>query len=92
MENLKLNLFIVGAAKAGTTSVYNYLKQHKDVYVSPIKEPNYFGSDINWHNFRKDFKINTKVDFEEYFSENDLDEKHNAILDSEENYLKLFRN
>ncbi|WP_299160569.1 sulfotransferase [uncultured Eudoraea sp.] len=86
------NLFIVGAAKAGTTSLYNYLKQHPDVYVSPIKEPNYFGSDINWHNFREDYKISTMIDFQKYFSHHDLDEKHNAFLDSKENYLKLFRN
>ena len=93
IENItKPNLFIVGAAKAGTTSLYHYLKQHPDVYVSPIKEPNYFGSDVNWHNFREDFKTITMVDFEEYFSQDNLKEKHNAFLDSEENYLKLFRN
>jgi Sulfotransferase domain len=36
------NLFIVGAAKAGTTSVYQYLDQHPDVYMSPMKEPHFF--------------------------------------------------
>lgn len=33
---------IVGAAKCGTTSVYEYLRQHPEVYVSPVKEPKFF--------------------------------------------------
>jgi hypothetical protein len=36
------NLFIVGAAKAGTTSLYHYLAQHPDVYMAPMKEPHFF--------------------------------------------------
>ncbi len=36
------NLFIVGAAKAGTTSLAYYLQQHPDIYVSPFKEPHHF--------------------------------------------------
>ncbi len=33
----------VGAGRCGTTTVYNYLRHHPDVYMSPIKEINYFG-------------------------------------------------
>lgn len=36
------NFFIVGAAKSGTTSLYQYLHQCSDVYMSPLKEPNWF--------------------------------------------------
>ncbi|HUP62025.1 MAG TPA: sulfotransferase [Thermoanaerobaculia bacterium] len=36
------NFLIIGAAKAGTTSLYEYLAQHPDVYMSPIKETNHF--------------------------------------------------
>lgn len=36
------NLFLVGAAKAGTTSVYDELSRHPAVYMSPIKEPHFF--------------------------------------------------
>ena len=32
------NFLIFGVQKAGTISVYNYLKQHPQVYTSPIKE------------------------------------------------------
>jgi hypothetical protein len=41
MVNLP-NTFIVGAAKSGTTSLYNYLRQHPDIFMSPVKEPCYF--------------------------------------------------
>ncbi len=36
------NFLVVGAAKSGTTSLYHYLGQHPDIYVSPVKEPEYF--------------------------------------------------
>ncbi|MGD0020738.1 MAG: sulfotransferase [Smithellaceae bacterium] len=35
------NFLIVGAAKCGTTSLYYYLLQHPDVYMSPVKEPKF---------------------------------------------------
>jgi len=40
------DLFIVGAAKCGTTSVYEYLKTHPEVFMSPRKEPRYFSPDL----------------------------------------------
>ena len=41
------NFFIVGAQKAGTTSLYHYLDQHPQVFMSPIKEPFFFDHEIN---------------------------------------------
>ena len=38
------NFFIVGAPRAGTTSLYSYLKEIPEIYMSPEKEPNYFNS------------------------------------------------
>ena len=40
------NFFIVGAQKAGTTSLYHYLDQHPDIYMSPIKEPFFFDHEM----------------------------------------------
>jgi len=37
----KPNLFIVGAAKSGTTSLHNYLNQHPDIFMCNPKEPHY---------------------------------------------------
>ena len=36
------NFLIIGAAKSGTTSIYHYLGQHPEIYMSPIKEPHFF--------------------------------------------------
>jgi hypothetical protein len=41
------NFFIVGAQKAGTTSLYQYLNQHPQVYMSPIKEPFFFDHEMD---------------------------------------------
>jgi hypothetical protein len=40
------NFFIVGAPRCGTSSMWRYLNSHPDVYMSYLKEPTYFGSDL----------------------------------------------
>ena len=40
------NLFILGAAKCGTTSMYEYLSGHPQVFMSQRKEPRYFSPDL----------------------------------------------
>lgn len=35
------NFLIIGAMKSGTTALY-YLEQHPEIYMSPVKEPNFF--------------------------------------------------
>ena len=40
------NLFIVGAPKSGTTSLYEYLTGHPQVFMSPVKEPQYYAPDV----------------------------------------------
>jgi hypothetical protein len=37
------NLFIPGAGKSGTSSLHDYLSQHPEIYMSKIKEPQFFG-------------------------------------------------
>jgi len=51
------NFFICGAARCGTTSLWEYLRQHPDVYMPPVieqKEPSYF-CDLygysEWHHY-----------------------------------------
>jgi len=52
------NFFIVGAPRAGHTSLYNYLDGIQEIYMSPAKAPGYFLS--------KDFK--GKYDKEKYLA------------------------
>lgn len=45
------NLFVIGAAKAGTTSLHYYLDQHPQVQMSAVKEPNFFSGPPNGNNY-----------------------------------------
>jgi hypothetical protein len=49
------NFFVVGAGKAGTTSLYHYLQQHPQIYMSPVKEPCFFASELRVENLSRDF-------------------------------------
>ncbi|MCC6508349.1 MAG: sulfotransferase [Pirellulaceae bacterium] len=46
------NLFVIGAPKCGTSSLYAYLRQHPQVYMAKPKEPNHFvyssGNPYGW--------------------------------------------
>ena len=43
---------IIGAAKSGTTSLHYYLKQHPEIFVSPIKQTNFFALEGQKPDFR----------------------------------------
>lgn len=42
----KVNFFIVGAPKCGTTAWFEYLRSHPDIFIPEIKEPCFFCSDF----------------------------------------------
>lgn len=42
------NFLLIGAMKAGTTSLYHYLQAHPQIYMSPVKEPEFFAEESNW--------------------------------------------
>lgn len=41
------NLFVAGAPRAGTTSLWSYLGQHLDIFMAKLKEPHYFASNTD---------------------------------------------
>ena len=47
MTNRTPNFFIVGAAKSGTTSMFQYLRQHPEIYMPKRKWINYFNMDLH---------------------------------------------
>jgi hypothetical protein len=51
------NFLIIGAIKSGTTSLYYYLKQHPQIYMSPVKEPAFFAFEgakpASWEQWRR---------------------------------------
>src|SRR5580704_4668397 len=40
------DFFIVGHHKSGTSALYEMLKQHPQIYLSPLKEPRFMASDM----------------------------------------------
>lgn len=59
-NNVKANpgipdFLIIGAGKSGTTSLDNYLKQHPEIFIPNVKEPNFFGYEqTNLEDFKGD--------------------------------------
>ncbi|MDX8338069.1 sulfotransferase domain-containing protein [Draconibacterium sp. IB214405] len=45
---MKVDFIIIGAMKAGTTSLYEVLKAHPDISFSKIKEAHFFSTTKNW--------------------------------------------
>lgn len=50
------NFFVVGTGKAGTTSLYRYLQQHPQIFMSPVKEPSFFAGEIRAENLSPEFR------------------------------------
>lgn len=93
MENYKTILptfIVVGANKGGTTSIYHYLKQHKQVYLSPVKEPHFFSKDIDVNLFKREFAQNKLQDIDKYVNGEMKEEFHAAFIRDIEQYKKLF--
>lgn len=88
------NFFIVGAPKAGTTSLYAYLEQHPQVYLSPLKEPSYFAFEMRLENFSEEMRPRIAREIralEEYLSGDMREKRFGGLVSSWEDYLKLFR-
>lgn len=76
----KPNFFIIGAPKCGTTSLAMWLSEHPNIYMSPIKEPHYFSSDLRIDPLTQDRHIYYKL-FQRAGNE------HKAVGEASANYL-----
>jgi hypothetical protein len=96
LSNSRLpNFFIVGAPKAGTTSLYHYLDQHPEIYMSPVKEPNYFASEIQLEGFAEPLREPMRrrmADMQRYLAGSMEEKRFGAVGLEWVGYLKLFRN
>ena len=62
MQN-KVNCFLVGAQKSGSTALAGYLSQHKDIFLPTVKAPNFFNE-----KYKKSFQIKTLEEYHDLFS------------------------
>jgi hypothetical protein len=80
------NFFIVGTGKAGTTSLYHYLRQHPQIYMSSVKEPCYFASEISLDNLSEAHRRYIRL-----HSAERTDRPAGWLFSSWQEYLKLFQ-
>lgn len=85
-SELSPNFFIVGAPKAGTTSLYHYLEAHPQIFMPIVKEPNYFSyqSSLDQNLYYKERGINN---FEEYIALFEKAGNKKAIGEASVSYL-----
>jgi len=92
MINLR-NVFIVGAAKSGTTALYYLLSQHPQICGPVVKEPNYFSNIDNTSDPAKpgngpgDGSTVWTKDLKEYHRLYSPGNTHKAKLDASVSYL-----
>ena len=89
------NFFIIGAPKAGTTSLYHYLDQHPEIFMSAIKEPHFFADEIREEHF--DPELRGRIARENRGLRNFLsgpmrEKRFGGIVSDWDDYLRLFAN
>ena len=83
---------VIGAAKAGTTALYWYLREHPEIFMSPRKEINFFAYGVDESGqllygdpeFHK-FPVRTLGEYEEMFEGAD---QHSAIGEASPIYIE----
>ncbi|MGA7409690.1 MAG: sulfotransferase [Bryobacteraceae bacterium] len=89
------NFFLVGAPKTGTTSLYHYLKQHPEIYLSPVKEPCFFASEMRADTFSREFASSMRLSSRNllrYLDGPMSGPNPGGIVTDWNHYLKLFKN
>jgi hypothetical protein len=72
--------FIIGAPKCGTTSLYEYLRTHPNVFMPWLKEPHYFADDFPTYR-----TVHTEKDYLSLFA--DAGSAHIAVGEASVFYL-----
>jgi len=91
-ENKLPNFFVVGAAKSGTTSLYEYLKLHPEVYMAPIKETHHFSTDIDNTKFRPNYARSLNKDLGKFLDSDMQEGIFHAFVKEWDDYEQLFKN
>ena len=77
MNKVIVDFFVIGVARGGTTSLYNYLQQHPGIFLPKVKECNFF-SDVE------------SLDKEVYLDPEEGKDYHMKIIQTEKGYRQLF--
>jgi len=82
----KVNLFVVGAMKAGTTSFIEMLSGHPEIYFSPVKEPHYFVNSLP----KRMYEPSRFFNLDTYLTKTFPEPLHITHLKTEDQYKKIF--
>lgn len=74
-----IRFFILGAPKCGTTSLAHWLDEHTNVFMSPVKEPHFYSTDL------ANATIASRSQYESLFDE--VGPEHRAIGEASTWYL-----
>ena len=92
MKRNKPNFIIIGAMKSGTTSLYSYLRQHPNIFISSVKEPmffNNFGQENNY--YTKGRSLNKIKTLDEYYKLFDGVKNETAIGEASTGYIYNYK-
>tara|TARA_Y100000385_G_scaffold50564_1_gene47355 strand:- start:1378 stop:2232 length:855 start_codon:yes stop_codon:yes gene_type:complete len=83
---MKVGIFIVGAPKSGTTSLYYYLNEHPEILMSSEKEPDYFSDKeiLDQGLYYGKSRIDSLIKYNNLFSKRD---KEKFLGDASVSYL-----
>lgn len=87
------NFFIVGAPKAGTDDLYYQLDQHPQIYMSPLKEPCFFSSEVRPERFCKELQPGARANAESlrtYLESGATSKRFGGMVSCMKDYQRLF--
>ena len=84
----RVNLFLIGAAKSGTTALSEVLSHHKEIASMVIKEPGHFCTDIYEKGFSREYAKLLGWSEKAYFEKN-FQKRHMSFIKDRENYNRL---
>src|SRR4249919_2624642 len=76
------DFLVVGAARAGTTTIHSYLRQHPGIFLTNIKEPSFFvfeGDERKYVNGKFAFAVRDIASYEKLFLKAGADQKIGEI-------------
>lgn len=79
MTGKRPNFFILGAPKCGTTALASWLGEHPNVFMSPVKEPHFYSTDL------KNRQARTRKEYERLFR--GVSASHTAVGEASVWYL-----
>ncbi len=100
------DFLVVGAARAGTTSLHSYLRQHPELYLPRLKEPCFFvfdGEEVKYVKGKFAFAVRKFEDYEKLFGSADPSQRigemstpylyrYEKTIDSIKKHFKDYRN